>query len=229
MRPAAGLAVVMLLAGISPAAADGAGAAHAAAQRFLLAHARDFGTDARVSVEAPDPRLRIAACPQPLAAALAPGARAIGRTTVAVHCPGPNPWSVNLPAQVQVFGNVLVTTRALARGATLGGEDFMPRRQDLTTSAPGVLTDPTLALGQKLRYPLGPGAVLNAGMLEIVPLVRRGQTVTLVSGGGGIEVRAQGEALGDASHGQSVQVRNRQTRRVLSGTVEAPGLVRVAL
>ena len=231
MHAAAGLALVMLLAGFSTAAsaADGASAVRQAAHRFLAQHARSFGNDARVAVDPPDPRLRIALCPQPLIAGLAPGVRPLGHTTVTVRCPCANPWSVNLPAEVQVYGDVLVTTRALARGATLSGEDFARRRQDLTTAAPGALTDPALALGQKLRYPLGPGAVLNAGMLDVTPVIRRGQTVTIVSGAGGIEVRAQGEALADGNHGQTVRVRNHQTRRVMSGTVEAPGLVRVAL
>ena len=227
MRPVAGLAL-LLLAGLSPpgAAADGASAVRQAAQQFLARHAGSYGSDTRVSIGSPDPRLRIAACPLPLVAELAAGIRPIGHTTVVVRCPGPTPWSVSLPAQVQVFGNVLVTTRALTRGATLRADDFVRRRQDLTTAAPGAVTDPALALGQKLRYPLGPGAVLNTGMLEVTPVVRRGQSVTIVSGAGGIEVRAQGEALGDGSHGQTVRVRNHQTRRVLNGTVEAPGLVR---
>lgn len=228
---AAGLTLFVLLAaaGTTVPAADGANAAREAAHQFLIKHARGFGSDARVAVEAPDPRLRLAPCARPLIAELAPGVRPIGHTTVAVRCPDTNPWSVNLPAQVQVYGDVLVTTRALARATILTGEDFVRRRQDLTTAAPGALTDPALALGQKLRYPLGPGAVLNAGMLEITPVVRRGQSVTIVSGNGGIEVRAQGEALADGSQGQTIRVRNHQTRRILSGTVEAPGTVRVAL
>lgn len=231
MRAAAGLSVAILLAGFSAAtaAADGAGAARQAAHRFLVAHARGLGNDVRVDVDAPDPRLHLAPCRQALIAGLAPGVRPLGNTTVTVHCPGPSPWSVNLPARVQVYGEVLVTTRALARGTTLAGDDLAPRRQDLAAAAPGALTDPAQALGRKLRYPLGPGAVLNAGVLEATPVVRRGQSVTIVSGTGGIEVRARGEALGDGGPGQSVRVRNHQTGRVLNGTIEAPGLVRVAL
>lgn len=230
MRAAAGLSVAILLAGFSAAtAADGAGAARQAAHQFLVTHARGLGNDVRVEVDAPDPRLRLAPCRQALIAGLTPGVRPLGNTTVTVHCPGTSPWSVNLPARVQVYGEVLVTTRALARGTTLAGDDLARRRQDLAAAAPGALTDPAQALGRKLRYPLGPGAVLNAGVLEATPVVRRGQSVTIVSGTGGIEVRARGEALGDGGPGQSVRVRNHQTGRVLSGTIEAPGLVRVAL
>lgn len=224
------IALFVLLTGAPALAAAGAGsAAHAAAQAFLERHARAFGGEARVTVEQPDARLRLAPCRQPLAAELAPGARAVGPTTVVVRCPGPEPWAVNLPARVEILGEVLITTRALARGVTLEPGDFERRRQDLARVAPGALTDPGQAAGQKLRYPLGPGAVLNAGMLEVAPVVRRGQTVTIVSGRGGLEVRARGEALGDGGRGQTVQVRNHQTRRVLSGTIEAPGLVRVEL
>lgn len=227
MRAAAGLAFAALLAsfGAGASAADVTGTA----REFLLQHASAFGSDVRVAVETPDPRLRLAPCSRPLVAGLAPGMRPVGHTAVTVRCPGSAPWSVNLPAQVQVYGDVLVTTRALARGTALAEDDVARRRQDLTTSSPGALTDPTRALGRKLRYPLGPGAILHAGMLETTPVVRRGQVVTIVSGAGGVEVRAQGEALADGGPGESVRVRNHQTQRVVSGTVEAPGQVRVAL
>jgi flagella basal body P-ring formation protein FlgA len=59
--------------------------------------------------------------------------------------------------------------------------------------------------------------------------VRRGQTVVVISGSPGFEVRATGEALNDGQSGDRIQVRNRQSRRILEGQVEASGVVRVPL
>lgn len=230
MSRLAGTAFALLLANLPAYAGDDLAAAlRQTAHDFLMQQARSYGDDIRVEVEPPDPRLTLAPCPGMPVAELAPGARAFGRTTVMLRCPGPQPWSVPLTARVQVLAEVLVATRPLARGVPLTPDDFLRRRQDLATATSGALTDPAQALGRRLRYPVAPGAVLTAGLLESAPLVRRGQTVTLVSGSGGFEVRATGEALADGGHGQTIRVRNRETRRVLEGAVEANGRVRVSM
>ncbi|MCK7583285.1 MAG: flagella basal body P-ring formation protein FlgA [Chromatiales bacterium] len=63
--------------------------------------------------------------------------------------------------------------------------------------------------------------MLNAsGMLEVTPVVARGQTVTIVLRRRRYRGARLGEALADGSHGQTVRVRNHRTQRVLSGTVK---------
>lgn len=230
MSRLAGTALALLLASL-PAHADGEIAAtlRQTAQEYLMQQARSYGDDVRVEVEPPDPRLSLARCASALRAELTPGARAFGRTTVMLRCPGPQPWSVPLAARVQVLAEVLVATRPLARGVPLTPDDFLRRRQDLATATSGALTDPAQALGRRLRYPVAAGTVFTTGLLESAPLVRRGQTVTLVSGSDGFEVRATGEALADGGQGQTIRVRNRETRRVLEGAVEANGRVRLPM
>lgn len=58
-------------------------------------------------------------------------------------------------------------------------------------------------------------------------LIRRGELVTLLSRGGAIEVRAQGKALGDGALGDSIQVQNSSSGRVVGGVVRAAGQVEV--
>lgn len=200
-----------------------------AAHTYLVAQAHLWSGDAQIEVSEPDPRLRLARCDQPLQAEFAPGARPMGNTTVWVRCPGHSPWSVYLPAQVRIFAQVLVAAHPLARGVALTESDFTTSRQDLAAASGSPLTVTSQALGKHLRYPLAAGTILSASMLESPPLVRRGQPVTIVSGGGGVEIRAAGEALADGGNGDTIRVRNLQTKRVLEATVQATGLVRVPM
>ncbi len=199
------------------------------ARDFMLAQARVYSGEPRIEVGTPDPRLRLARCDQPLVAELPPGSRPVGSTTVGVRCPGSSPWSIYLPVRVQIFADILVAAHPLARGVPLTQTDVTLSRQDLAVVAGTALTDPAQAVGKRLRYPVATGAALNAGLLDLPPLVKRGQAVTIVSTGQGLEVRAAGEALADGTSGETIRVRNLLTRKVIQATVLEAGVVRVAL
>ena len=89
-----------------------------------------------VTVGAIDPRLNLAACaaPDPF---LPNGARAWGKTTVGVRCTAPSPWTVYIPAMVQVQGDYLAAAVPLAQGQTIGPNDVARVRGDLTDPASG--------------------------------------------------------------------------------------------
>jgi flagella basal body P-ring formation protein FlgA len=199
------------------------------AREFMLKQARAYGGEPQVEIGAPDPRLRLVHCNLPLIAELPPGSRPVGSTTVGVRCPGSTPWSIYVSARVQIFANILVAARPLARGVPLTENDLTLSRQDLAAVPGSALTDIAQALGKRLRYPVATGAALNAGLLDLPPLVKRGQNVTIVSTGQGLEVRATGEALNDGASGETVRVRNLLTKKIIQGTVQDNGLVRVSM
>lgn len=223
------LIVFALPAGADDAALQPAAAIQKVAHEFILTHARAYGGEPRIEVSAPDPHLRLARCDQPLIAELPPGSRPVGATTVGVRCPGSSPWSIYVPVRVQIFANLLVAARPLARGVPLTDADITVSRQDLAAVAGNALTDASQAIGKRLRYPVATGAALNAGLLDLPPLVKRGQAVTIVSIGQGLEVRAAGEALADGTSGETIRVRNLLTRKTIQATVLETGLVRVSM
>jgi flagella basal body P-ring formation protein FlgA len=217
------------LAGAGDVTLQSATSIQKAAHAFILTHARAYGGEPQIEVGAPDPRLRLAHCDQALIAELPPGSRAVGSTTVGVRCPGSSPWSIYVPVRVQIFANILVAAHPLARGIPLTETDITVSRQDLAAVAGNALTDANQAIGKRLRYPVATGAALNAGLLDLPPLVKRGQAVTIVSTGQGLEVRTAGEALADGTSGETIRVRNLLTRKVIQGTVQEAGLVRVSM
>lgn len=201
----------------------------AVARAALKQQAQALGGEVQLDLQFDSARLP-ARCPQSLEAGLAAGARPVGNTSVLVRCTAAsNLWSLHVPARVQVFAEAMVAARPLTRGVPLTSEDIMRKRVDLATLGAGVLTDSRQVVGKKLRYPVAAGTLLNSGVFESQPLVRRGQTVVVISGNPGFEVRATGEALADGQSGDRIQIRNRQSRKVLEGRVEAAGVVRIPL
>ena len=169
-----------------------------------------------------DANLRLPACPVSLQA------RATGNRAVEVGCPQPGGWKLFVPVAVRNEQSVLMLARGVAAGETLGPADITTVRRDTARMAGAVLSDPQLAVGRVARRALGAGTVLGAGDLVAPRIIRRGDSVALVSRRGGVEVRVAGKALGDAGQDERVSVENLSSRRVVQGIVAASGDVVVS-
>lgn len=202
----------------------------AAGAEFLRTQARALhGGEPEVQVNRLDPRLRLTACAEPLETFLPNAGRTLGTTSVGVRCLAPKPWTLYVPAKISLAGNVVVAARALARGEKLQAGDVKLVKRDLAGLSPGYATEPAAVVGQRLKRAVTVGTPLGSQMLEVPVLVRRGQRVTVLAQGRGIQVRTSGKALGDATEGELVRVENPTSRRVVEGVAVAEGVVRVNL
>lgn len=198
-----------------------------AAHHFL---AQVNGPKARISVDELDPRLRLPGCDLPLEASLATGARPSGRTNVAVRCRTPRPWLVYVPATVHTMEQIVVTKRALPRGATLTADDIeLTEREQSVAATPSTLRRIEQAVGQQLTRSLNEGAPLTQDMVSPPLLVRRGTQVVIRARAADFEVSMPGTALGDAREGARVRVKNLNSQRIVEGHVMADGSVQVSM
>jgi flagellar basal body P-ring formation protein FlgA len=176
-----------------------------------------------------DPRLRLAACTQPVIAFSPAGEiRAAARTTIGVRCNAPA-WSVYVPVTVESELPVLVTTRALPRNAAVTAQDVELKQRRVPGAASGYLVSVDQLTGRHLRNAAAPGTALDADLLSADVLIKRGQRVTVIATAGSLEVRAQGEAVADATPDGRVRVLNLNSRRIVEGQVESRDSVRVSL
>lgn len=213
MRP---ILLVLLLAS-TPAWADGfqpVDSIRAAALSTL-----GPGADAEATLDA---GLRMPACPVPLQA------QPTGSNTVEVACPQPAGWRLFVPVKVRRNQDVLVLNRGIAAGETIGLADITIEKRDAARIAGAALANPADAVGKTARRVLSAGTLLSAGDVVSPRLVRRGDTVELVSRRSGLEVRMTGRALSDAGQDERVSVENASSRRIVQGTVDASGAVVVS-
>ncbi|WP_313249482.1 flagellar basal body P-ring formation chaperone FlgA [Stenotrophomonas acidaminiphila] len=179
----------------------------------------DPATEAEASVDA---GLRLPACPAPLQA------RATGNRTVEVACPEAGGWKLFVPVTVRREQDVLVLARGIAAGEVLSAADIGSVRRDTARIAGAVLSDPQAAIGRVARRAMGAGTLLSANDLVAPRIIRRGDSVALVSRRGGVEVRVAGKALADAGEADRVPVENLSSRRVVQGVATASGDVLVS-
>lgn len=200
-----------------------------AASDYVRAQAQSDMPRAEIGVRAaaPDPRLRLPSCRQPLRMSTPSGARRAGNTVVRVSCAGERPWKLYVPVTVTVRLQVLVAARPLARGTRVTADAVRARLRDVARLPYGYYTRRSEVAGQVLRRNLAAGEALTPGVLRPPLLVRRGQVVTLIAGAAGFSVRSRGTALEGGARGALVRVRNQRSKRVVQGTVVGAGEVRV--
>lgn len=196
-------------------------------QEFLSAQHRSRAEPPQIRLNDLDPRLRLPKCAAALEAFLPGGAKSVGNTSVGVRCPSPRPWTVYQNANVKIFDRVLVASRFLAKGTILSAPDLITERRELSALPEGYETVPGHLLGKQLRRALAAGAVVAPQAVKTLPLIKQGETVTLVIRQGAMEVSSSGVALNDAERGQRVRVRNETSQRVVEGTAAASHRVEV--
>jgi len=203
-------------------------AVRAAAERALRAELDANLAGVELSARALDPRLRVRACGSKLETQASAPRGTQTRVLVQVSCPGV-PWSLNVPVDIRREFDVLVMRRPVARGEPVAAADVSVQKRVL----PG-LASPFVGRVEDLqnrltRRPLAEGTAVTADALAAALLIKRGQTVTLTASVGGIEVRAPGLALADASSRQRLRVQNLNSLKVVEGVAESDGVVRVTL
>lgn len=198
------------------------------AEQFLVTQFSAEDRKVFASADALDPRLRLATCTQPLEATL-PSTTSIGtRVTVGVKCAAPR-WAVYVPVRIETEMPVLALRRALDRNSAVAAADVEQRRLRVPGLSASYISSVDQLAGRHLRRAAAPGTALTVDLLGADILVRRGQRVALVISAGGLEVRAQGEAVSDATPNGRVRVLNLASRRIVEGQVESSEVVRVSL
>ena len=176
-----------------------------------------------------DNRLRLPACGAPLETHTTAPRGSQSRALVRVACSQGASWTLNIPVEIRRELTVFVLRRALARDEALQAADVTPQKRVLPGLASPFLTRPEDLQGRLARRALPEGTALTADALTAALLIHRGQTVTLAANAGGIEVRAPGRAMSDASARQRVRVQNLESLKVVEGIAESDAVVRVTL
>ncbi|SDX55266.1 flagella basal body P-ring formation protein FlgA [Allochromatium warmingii] len=200
------------------------------ARAFALANVEFVeGQEVEINLGQLDSRLQLRRCDHPPAAQFAPGARREGHTTINVRCSAPVSWSLFVPAQIERHLMVVVLNRPVSREQIIDYDDIRLERQAVSSLTNGYFTEATAVVGMAADRRLMPGQVLTSDHLVARQLIERGQEVLIISERPGLVVRMKGIALEGGAKGERIRVRNRTSKRIIEGYVEASGTVRVAL
>jgi flagella basal body P-ring formation protein FlgA len=138
---------------------------------------------------------------------------------------GGAPWTIYVPVQVTLRTVMLVARKPLFAEKVLTADDVAT--QDGESTRPDILTDPAQVVGKVLKQGIGAGQLIRQDMIREPYTVRQGQSVQVQVEGRGFRISTEGQAMGNAAEGQSVQIRT-ASGRFVAGTAGMDGTVRVA-
>ncbi len=124
-----------------------------------------------------------------------------------------------IECRVTPLPQVLVATANLPKGHVVAPEDVTWKQQPAAKAAETFLDREELVIGQETKRNLRTGEPIAAVDIRGVPLVRRGDIVTVTARGHGIVVRTDAKALADGSLGQPIKLISLDGRRELSARV----------
>ncbi|MBI9076816.1 MAG: flagellar basal body P-ring formation protein FlgA [Desulfatibacillum sp.] len=134
---------------------------------------------------------------------------------------------VSIAAWVDYEAPVVVAKHNLDRMDILSAQDVTTEMQNLARLPDSVLTDPREVKGMRIRQGLEAGKILQARMLEKPPLVEKGDDVTIMASSGSMSISTLGTAQEAGGLGDSIEVENVMSEKIITCRVTGPAKVEV--
>jgi flagella basal body P-ring formation protein FlgA len=134
----------------------------------------------------------------------------------------------HIPIQARIWKDLYVTRSPAFRGQSFHEADLVKERRDVLTlrdALTSVLNEDALEFAESV--PAGQPLLTRA--LRIRPAVRRGKTIDALVRDGGMSISVRVEVLEDGVPGQTIRVRNLQSRKEFRGKVQDEQTVVVLL
>jgi flagella basal body P-ring formation protein FlgA len=135
--------------------------------------------------------------------------------------------TVPVLAQVQVKAQIAIAARTINSKAKLSNQDVEMSWREITSLSEKFITEMENLADQQAKRMIPPGTIITADMLEPLPLVKRGQLVTVLYNRDGLEIKLIGKVMQNGYRDDTVQVRNERSKEVFRAKVIGAGQVLV--
>ncbi|HSO21161.1 MAG TPA: flagellar basal body P-ring formation chaperone FlgA, partial [Desulfosarcina sp.] len=130
-------------------------------------------------------------------------------------------------ATISVKTDVVAVVRPLGKFQHIEREDLAVESRDLADLPADTVRRVEDALGNRTTRMIYPGTILQEGMFDAPPLVKRGDIVKIVADTGSMTITATGLVTQQGRRGEMVRVMNTHSKRVVLARVTGPGAVEV--
>jgi flagella basal body P-ring formation protein FlgA len=123
---------------------------------------------------------------------------------------------------------VAVASADLPKGSLLESGHLVMETRDITKYRKPCL-DPAQLEGRLVQRNIKAGSVIELTMVQVPPLIKKGETVKIVLNRGGLFLSTLGVAQTNGGKDEMIKVENISSNKILQCRVAAAGLVEVAL
>ncbi|MBN3033611.1 MAG: flagellar basal body P-ring formation protein FlgA [Candidatus Saganbacteria bacterium] len=130
-------------------------------------------------------------------------------------------------AKVEVFKNVVAAARLIKKGTLIGPDDLKLDERDVALLPPKYFTAFDRLISQEAKISVPDNSTVFEWMIGAVPLVHRGDEVTLTVAAPGLTVKVKARAEEDGVLGAEIKVKRKDSNKILPARVVAAGEVEV--
>lgn len=180
-----------------------------------------------VKVAALDKRLRLAACRQPLSAAIQGRQDVSKRMLLKISCEDTGGWSIFVSGNIDVWRPLVYARQPLTRNTPIDANDLeikQVKQSALMATGYRSIDD---VIGMIPKRNLAVGTMLSNFQLAPPKVIKRGENVSIVAKSATMQVRMSGKALSDGEMGELILVQNSSSKRSVQARVVGPGIVEV--
>ncbi|WP_371192657.1 flagellar basal body P-ring formation chaperone FlgA [Glaciecola sp. SC05] len=181
--------------------------------RYSLFESNTGNTD--IKVREIDPRIAVPNCPEGFDFESPNFDSRLSNVSVKVSCPSLQ-WFVFTNVSIQSLQQVVITTDTLSPGALLSSRNIEIADIDKSKIRGSTFSTIKDINGARVKRRLRPGTVLSSAMLCFVC---KGDRVTISAVAGGLSIQVYGIAEEDGTLGETIQVRNMSSDKMVFATV----------
>ena len=128
---------------------------------------------------------------------------------------------------LEVLAEMVVTKRPLRRHQVITEDDIHLKKMDLSKIKSNAVTTYEEVLGKRTKRTINTDEVLRTEYLELPPLVKRGDVVSIIAESDGLRITALGEVRKKGCRGERIKVLNLDSKKCIYAHVLDSNTVRV--
>ncbi len=130
-------------------------------------------------------------------------------------------------ATIEVLTEVVITKRPIKRYQLITENDICLKKENLTRLPSSIITNIEEVLGKRTKRKINANEILRPDFIELPPLVKRGDVVSIVAESDFLRITALGEVKGKGRKGDRVRVMNLDSKKNIYAHVLDSNTVKV--
>lgn len=153
----------------------------------------------------------------------------VGSVPLSVHffVDGQLRKKMTVTVRTEVLSEFVVTKKPLAKYQMITQDDIRLEKMNLAHAPSNAITNSTEILGKRTKKAINTKVILRTDLIELPPLVKRGDVVVIVAEKKGLKITALGEALKKGIRGERIKVYNLDSKKRVFARIVDSGTVKV--
>jgi flagella basal body P-ring formation protein FlgA len=134
---------------------------------------------------------------------------------------------VGLSGWIDRFEDIVCASKPLARNQMIYHQDVQLNARNVSKIKDTYYTRIEDVIGKQMQRKVGNGEIIFSSMIEIPPLIYKGDKVTIIAESSALLIKTTGIALSDGYAGEQIRVKNTMSNKVIQAKVVDQHTVKV--